>query len=88
MNELILFLFSALVVFALGLQQLNVQGNHYVLAIITSYIIGALHLFIWRAAPSMSPSEIFATLNGGPVGIVAAMWSHPRLVRVWRRIKA
>lgn len=85
MTELILFTSSALVVFALGLQQLNVQGNHHVLAIITSYAIGALNLFIWHAVPNMTWSEIFATLNGGPVGIIAAMWSHPRLVKVLRR---
>jgi len=86
MTELTLFCSSALVVFALGLQQLNVQGNHYVLAIITSYAIGALNLFIWHTVPHMSWSEIFATLNGGPVGIIAAMWSHPKLVRIWRKV--
>lgn len=88
MTELILFASSALVVFALGLQQLNVQGNHYILAIVTSYAIGSLNLFIWHTVPHMTWSEIAATLNGGPVGIVAAMWSHPRLVRVWNEVKA
>jgi hypothetical protein len=88
MTELILFASSALVVFALGLQQLNVQGNHYILAILTSYAIGALNLFIWHAVPNMTWSQIAATLNGGPVGIVAAMWAHPRLVRVLRLRKA
>lgn len=85
MTEFTLFASSALVVFALGLQQLNVQGNHYVLAIITSYAIGSLNLFIWHTVPNMTWTEFAATLNGGPVGIVAAMWSHPRLVRIWRK---
>jgi uncharacterized membrane protein YfcA len=40
---------------------------------------------LWRAVPIASAIEILATLVGGPVGIVAAMYVHPRLARRWGR---
>jgi hypothetical protein len=85
MSELFLFLSAFVVVFSLGTQQLNVHGGHYVLAALTSLIIGASQIYLWHAAPSMNHSEIFATLAGGPVGIVTAMWAHPRLVQLLTR---
>lgn len=32
-------------------------------------------------------AQIAATLAGGPCGIVAAMWAHPRIARRWSRTK-
>jgi len=78
--------FSAFaVVFLLGFQQQNVHGRHYTAAVVTSVGIGAAQFLLWRIAPTASVSEIAATLCGGPVGIVAAMYAHPRIARVWRR---
>ena len=88
MTELTLFLSTASLVFALGLQQLNVQGHHYVLAALTSCLIGGAQIYLWRTMPSASGSEIVATLCGGPVGILAAMYAHPRLVRFLVRRKS
>lgn len=85
MTELVLFLSTALVVFALGFQQLNVTGGHYYLAILTSFVIGAAQIYLWRTLPGASISEVIATLLGGPVGIVGAMWSHPRLAKILNR---
>ena len=31
------------------------------------------------------PNGIIATLAGGPVGIVAAMWAHPKIKSWWAR---
>lgn len=87
MTEIELFLSTALLVFSLGIQQLNVQGNHYVLAALTSMFIGGTQIFLWRTMPSASISEIGAVLIGGPVGIVAAMWSHPHVVRIIKKHK-
>ena len=88
MIELTLFSSTALMVFALGFQQLNVQGNHRVLAVLTSFFIGGAQIYLWRAIPSATPSEIIATLAGGPVGILAAMEAHPSLVHLLKKRRA
>lgn len=85
MTHAYLFASAFATVFLLGIQQQNVLGRHYAAAIVTSFWIGAAQIFLWRLVPSATPSEIAATLLGGPTGIVAAMWTHPRLARVWRR---
>ena len=80
-----MFAAAFVTVFALGFQQQNVIGRHIVAAALTSLAIGAAQLFLWRIAPTASPTEIMATLAGGPVGIVAAMYAHPHLARRWKR---
>lgn len=87
MTEIVLFSSTFVMVFALGIQQLNVQGGHYYLAIITSLVIGSAQIYLWRTMPDASASEITATLAGGPVAIVAAMWTHPRMVTLLARKK-
>lgn len=87
MTELYLFAAAFITVFALGFQQQNVAGRHYVAAVFTSMAIGAAQLFLWRLAPTATASEILATLAGGPVGIIAAMYAHPRIARIWNRAK-
>ncbi len=81
MTHLALFLSAFFTVFLLGFQQKNVHGEHYLAAIVTSFGIGAAQIFLWRLVPSADPGQIAATLAGGPVGIVAAMYLHPRLMR-------
>lgn len=76
-----LFLSSFITVFLLGAQQKNVQGNHYLAAIVTSFGIGGAQIFLWRLVPDANATQILATLLGGPVGIVAAMWVHPKLFK-------
>jgi len=82
-KALALFSSTFAVVFALGLQSLNVNGRHFVLAGITSLFIGASNLALFKLLPGpTSPLEIVAYLVGGPVGIVCAMAVHPRLVQL------
>ena len=81
MTHLILFASAFSTVFLLGFQQKNVHGNHYLAAIVTSLGIGTAQIFLWRLVPDASGSQIIATLAGGPIGIVAAMWAHPRMMR-------
>ena len=85
MTDLGLFLAAFVTVFALGFQQQNVTGRHYLAATVTSLAIGAAQLYLWRVAPTADAGEIVATLAGGPAGIAAAMYIHPRLARRWRR---
>lgn len=81
MTELALFASAFGTVFALGFQQQNVIHRHYVAAALTSFVIGACQIYLWRTLPGSDTSEIVATLLGGPVGIVAAMWAHPLLLK-------
>lgn len=79
MTHLTLFLSAFATVFLLGIQQKNVIGNHYAAAIVTSIGIGSAQIFLWKLIPQADAGQIAATLCGGPIGIVAAMWSHPRI---------
>jgi hypothetical protein len=36
---------------------------------------------------TQSWTEIAAFLSGGPFGITASMWAHPRLARILKRSK-
>lgn len=81
MTELALFASAFGTVFSLGFQQQNVVHRHFKAAALTSFVIGACQIFLWRTMPDANASEIAATLAGGPVGIVAAMWLHPIILR-------
>jgi hypothetical protein len=85
MTHIALFLSAFATVFLLGVQQQNVHGRHYLAAVVTSLGIGAAQIFLWRLVPDADAGQIAATLAGGPVGIVAAMWAHPRIARRWGR---
>lgn len=74
-------------VFALGIQQLNVQHNHRIAAVFTSLFIGASQMVLFRLAPSADWAEIIAFMFGGSIGIYVAMAAHPWLVQVIRQRK-
>ena len=80
-----LFASTYVLVFALGMQSLNVNGGHYAAAFFTSFCIGASNLVLFKLAPNASGLEIAAYLAGGPLGIVSAMRAHPYIVRLYRR---
>ena len=78
MIELALFASTFVVVFALGFQQQNVNGGHYLAAFFTSFVIGGAYLFLYKLVPDAGPREMAAYLAGGPFGITAGMWVHAR----------
>ncbi len=80
-----LFASTYVLVFALGLQSLNVNGGHYAAAFFTSFGIGASNLVLFKMAPDAGGIEIVAYLTGGPLGIVSAMRAHPYMVRLYGR---
>jgi len=80
MNELILFVSTFVLVFALGLQSLNVNGGHYAAAFLTSFFIGGSQMVLLKLGPNAGVSEIAAYLLGGPLGIVCAMYCHRKIV--------
>ena len=69
---------TALLVFGRAIQQLNVQGNHYLAAALTPTLIAAGEIAVvgaivaggWDAWPWISV--------GGGLGSTAAMWAHRR----------
>jgi hypothetical protein len=79
MTHLALFLSAFFTVFLLGIQQKNVHGEHYLAAIVTSLGIGTAQIFLWRLVPEADAGQIIATMCGGPIGIVSAMWVHPKI---------
>ena len=80
MIELALFGSTFIVVFALGLQSLNVNGGHYVAAFITSFVISGSQLLLYKLVPDANLTQIIAYLSGGPLGIIAGMWVHRRFI--------
>ena len=85
MTAAALLLSTYALVFALGLQSLNVNGGHYRAAFLTSLAIGGSNLVLFKLAPDASGLEIAAYLAGGPLGIVSAMRAHPYIVQLYRR---
>lgn len=85
MTALALFVSTFVLVFALGLQSLNVNGRHYVAAFFTSFAIGASNLVLFKLAPDAGAMEVAAFMIGGPLGIITSMWAHPRLIKMMRR---
>jgi hypothetical protein len=85
----LLFASTFAVVFALGLQSLNVNGGHRLLAFVTSFAIGGSNLVLFKVLPGPTDGlQIAAYLLGGPFGILASMWGHPHLVRALARQRA
>jgi hypothetical protein len=87
LTELTLFASTFVLVFALGAQSLNVNNGHYIAAAITSFVIGSGQMILFKLAPNASWTEITAFLIGGPFGITASMWAHPRLTKILKRNK-
>ena len=86
MNAPIILTCTFGVVLALGLQSLNVNGGHRLMAFCTSFAIGLCNLGLLKLVPQPTgPLDIAAYLLGGPFGILAAMALHPTLVRWLRR---
>lgn len=87
MTELTLFASTFMLVFALGLQSLNVNNGHYLLAALTSFVIGSGQMVLYKLAPDATWTQIAVYLCGGPVGIVCAMRVHPFLAKISKRGK-
>lgn len=80
MNLIYLFLASFLIVFLLGVQQLNVQHRRYIGAMLTSFGIATANYFIFKVLP-VGAFDIYQFLgyaSGGSFGIIAAMWLHDK----------
>ena len=78
MIELAIFGSTWLAVFALGFQSQNVNQGHYLAAALTSILISAGHVALYRFMPDASALQLVAYFAGGVTGILAAMYVHRR----------
>jgi hypothetical protein len=86
MTPIYLFAATYLLVLFLGLQSLNVNGGHKLLATMTSFGIGAANITILKIMPGPTDAlEIIAYLVGGPAGILTSMLIHPWMARRFGR---
>lgn len=86
MTALLLFCSTFVLVLALGLQSLNVNGGHKVLAALTSFAIGMANMAVLKVMPGPTGFlEVAAYLLGGPLGIVTSMVIHPWVARRFGR---
>lgn len=85
MTALALFASTFVLVFALGIQSLNVNNGHHLAAIFTSFFIGGSQMVLFKLAPDASWIEAAAFLLGGSFGIYAAMRAHPYLVGLLKK---
>jgi hypothetical protein len=83
MNALTLFVSTFILVFALGLQSLMVNRDHYIGAFLNSLVISAAQLLLLKLGPEATGAEIAGYLFGGPFGIVSAMYVFAR----WSKFK-
>lgn len=81
MSALFIFAATFAVVLFLGLQSLNVNGNHKMLAVLTSFGISVANLFILKIMPGPTDwMDHLAYMTGGPLGIYTSMCIHPWVV--------
>lgn len=86
MTALLLFGATFVVVFALGIQQLNVTADYLVAAFVTSMFISSANLVLFKLLPGPTTALDFTAYTlGGSCGIVASMRVHPWLARRWGR---
>lgn len=89
MTAALLFAATFAVVFTLGLQQINVERRDMLAAFATSPLIGISNLVLFKVLPGPTDwLDHAGYLAGGAIGIVASMWMHPVLVRMFERLPA
>lgn len=88
MTALALFAATFFLVLFLGLQSLNVNGGHKLMAAVTSFGISSSNIVVLKTMPGPTGSlEIAAYCIGGPVGILVSMLIHPWMVKKFGRRK-
>ncbi len=81
MTALALFAATFFLVLFLGLQSLNVNGGHKLLAALTSLGISTANITVLKIMPGPTGLfEIAAYCLGGPAGILTSMYIHPWMV--------
>ena len=90
-EALAVFAAQLVYVLLLGLQSLNVNGRHYAMAVSTSFALGTLGFYLTAAVAEVQKAGLYGPIwwgfvLAGPVGIALAIWVHPHLARLYRRL--
>lgn len=81
MTAIALFSATYFLVLFLGLQSLNVNGGHKLLAALTSLGISTANITVLKIMPGPTGFlEVAAYCLGGPAGILTSMAIHPWMV--------
>ena len=87
-DNLILFVSQFLLVFLLGFQSLNVVRGYYVLAFLTSMLLGVAGWFTINIVANASMYDVLSItfivyIFAGPIAIISAMRVH-ELIRKYK----
>ena len=87
-DNLILFVSQFLLVFLLGFQSLNVVRGYYVLAFLTSMLLGVAGWFTINIVANASMYDVLSItfivyIFAGPIAIISAMATH-ELIRKYK----
>jgi hypothetical protein len=88
--EIKIFIAQFSMIWLLGLQSINVNRGHKLIAALTSFALGIVGFYVTGTVASayhegmMSPMFISFIL-AGPCGILFSMYSHPYIVKFFGR---
>jgi len=86
MTAIALFAATFFLVLFLGLQSLNVNGGHKLMAAVTSLGISTANIVVLKTMPGPTDGlKMAAYCLGGPAGILVSMAIHPWMVRKFGR---
>jgi hypothetical protein len=75
------FLSSFVSVFLKGFQLKNVEGNHYLLVVITSYLIAACDVLLIGLVVQHGWSAVIPIGTGGAIGMLLSIMTHKKYVK-------
>lgn len=83
----LLFLSNFIFIFLKAAQQKNINGNHYIAVLPTSFVMAFAEVYIIAVIASsavngsLDITEITAIALGGGFGCIASMWSHGKIFK-------
>lgn len=87
--EIKIFIAQFLMIFLLGLQSINVNRGHKLIAALTSFGLGVAGFYVTGTIAQayqegMFSSTFISFIFAGPCGIVCSMFAHPHLVKMFK----
>lgn len=92
-TEALTFLSQGALVYLLGIQTLNVVGRHYVLTAVTSFALAVCGYYANAAVAyagfdGIGGSIWWSYCLAGTVTVPLSIWSHPKIVALYRSVFA
>lgn len=88
--EIKIFLAQFVMIWFLGLQSINVNRGHKLIAALTSFCLGVAGFYVTGTIAEVYHEGMFTSMFlsfvlAGPCGIVSAMYCHPRIIKALGR---